>query len=218
MELGEKKINKLSMISLILLVSAPLLFIGLKKLLFYMDIESGVEFVFITLYIPFILSIIFAIVSLFKIKKYNQKGKGFAVGTIVLLTIIILYVFSSYIGLGNPPGRPKSSNDSVRSMLASMRGQAEIYYYDKKSYENICTDTTGFGALLSNANEYSNKEVKCFSDNDSFVVSAELKDKPKENDKFYGYDYFCVDYTGVAKNITPSQDDTIINSETICPE
>ena len=68
----------------------------------------------------------------------------------------------------------------------------------------------GAGGLLSGASSYSKGETKCFSDKDSWVVTA-LLEEPTDIKTYY-----CVDSTGVSSAITIEQNNLIINADTPC--
>lgn len=90
----QEKWSKLSIISLIFIILSIFIFLLLfllKYFLFYFILPI----VFLFLIISFILSII----SLIKIRKYNLKGRGMAITSLVLSIIFIILIVTSFIFL-----------------------------------------------------------------------------------------------------------------------
>lgn len=94
-----KKFNKLSIISLILILVGPML-ISLDKFGIYVLKENQWVMYLVFSYIgsiTFILGFIFAIISLYKIKKSGEKGKIISLITaIIFITILILILYLSF--------------------------------------------------------------------------------------------------------------------------
>ena len=211
---NNKKFNKLSIASLILILIGPFLLL-LDKFNIYLPKEDY-WFMYVII-ISFIIGFIFAIISLCKINKYGVIGRVLAVLTILIFITLTFLVLNSL----NPHGRPKSPNAAIKSQLASMKAQGELFYQsNKESYLGVCDATqanNGFGGvsgpgLFFEARKYSKEKIKCFSDKDSWVVSANLlyKDSPSV--------YYCADSSGESKEITNTQNDSIINSDTLCSQ
>lgn len=158
----------------------------------------------------FIINIISLILGLIKIKK--QRLIALVLIILSLPAIISLIWMSTHKNDFNP-----LINNLIKSNLVNTRAQIE-YNNDQNnnSYSNACEYETVV-KLLSEINELK-AETKCFSDNDSFVLSAELKKKPNKDDRYYGYNYFCVDSVGSLQSITTQQHNSIINANTLCPE
>lgn len=168
------------------------------------------------LFTSLILGLIFAIISFYKIKVSGENGKVFAlIPIIITITFLILFIFAFIFG---ERGHPGGKNAAIKSQLASMKAQGELYFLNNESYVDICDSTNnGFGGvegpgLLSVALSYSSK-YKCFSDKDSWIVSLNpiYKDSP-DHDLYY-----CVDSTGKFAEITNVQNDLIVNADTLCP-
>ncbi|MFA4853533.1 MAG: type II secretion system protein [Bacteroidales bacterium] len=141
-----------------------------------------------------------------------NKNKGFTLIEL-LVVIAIIGILSSVVLASLSSARNKGKDAAVKSQLASMRAQAEIYYSIGETYVGICTTAAsgnGFGttagpgllqAVISsegvtttlNATQAagSTATLTCHEAADSWVVDAPLTDSTTP--------MYCVDSVGNSK-------------------
>ena len=142
------------------------------------------------------------------------KNKGFTLIEL-LVVIAIIGILSSVVLASLSSARNKGKDAAVKSQLASMRAQAEIYYSTADTYVNICTadvaTTQGaFGGTSGLLEATKNSEgvtttintagvagstvlITCNSIADAWAVDAPLVSGPA-TDLMY-----CVDSVGTSK-------------------
>ncbi len=77
--------------------------------------------------------------------------KGFTLIEL-LVVIAIIGVLSSVVLASLNSARGKGSNAAVKSGMANMRAQAELYYGTSDGYDGVCTNTsTGINKMLGQA-------------------------------------------------------------------
>jgi len=91
-----------------------------------------------------------------------KKNKGFTLIEL-LVVIAIIGILASVVLASLSSARDKGKDAAVRSQLANMRAQAEIYYSAGETYDGICTKdvatTPGsFGGTIGLINAISNSE------------------------------------------------------------
>src|ERR1035437_5563028 len=146
-----------------------------------------------------------------------NKNKGFTLIEL-LVVIAIIGILSSVVLASLSSARNKGKDAAVKSQLASMRAQAEIFYSAGSTYAGICTaaasanglgNTTGPGLLYATqqaegvlttinvtsakGSEVSPFLVTCHDAVDTWVVDAPLVADAASNKMF------CVDSAGAAK-------------------
>jgi|ERR1035437_5034235 prepilin-type N-terminal cleavage/methylation domain-containing protein len=147
-----------------------------------------------------------------------NKNKGFTLIEL-LVVIAIIGILSSVVLASLSSARNKGKDAAVKSQLASMRAQAEIFYSAGSTYATICTaavsangfgGTTGPGLLYATqqsegvattinttltvkGSEVSPFLVSCHASTDTWVVDAPLVADAASNKMF------CVDSAGAAK-------------------
>ncbi|MEI7688616.1 MAG: hypothetical protein WCI91_00345 [Candidatus Nomurabacteria bacterium] len=213
---NNKNFNKLSVVSLILILVGPL-FIILDKLHIYLPKGDFWEIYLVI--ISFILGFIFAIISLYKIKQSAEKGRILSIATITIFIILSLLISYALLFSQSDPIKP---NSRMKSQLASVRAQAESYYQSSNySYDGLCEATQDKNGLGGNSNSgllmaisaaSAKNTTKCFSGSSSWVVTSGLVDITKP------YTHYCTDMTGVFEPITKAQNDSITNADTLCPQ
>lgn len=213
-----KKFNKLSIIALFLSIISYCIIITV--LTGYVRISSSFEKYLI--YSLFVIGLFLAIVSYFKIKKSGEKGKLFVLTPIIINILFFIFIFLAYFSSQSEPS--KGPNAAMKSQLASMRAQAELYYSstgNDESYFGFCNDSqtqnglggmSGPGLLRATSETSAKGTSKCFSDKNSWVVVSGLIDFTKPNT------HYCTDSTGIFEPITTIQNDLIINADTLCPQ
>jgi hypothetical protein len=83
--------------------------------------------------------------------------------------------------------RIKGTEAKIKSLLASMRAQAEIFYdSNSNSYKGFCTSRGQNGAYTLAVQLPNNTNYKCYDSNTSWAAGAQLIEKG----------YYCVDSTG----------------------
>lgn len=137
--------------------------------------------------------------------------------------ITILDFYNTYIKPSLETARKKGEEAALKSVMSSMRAEAEIVYDDNNGYGTVsnnssCSNPTPgsvFNPKLNNSNNnssyysmnnyvsemqtYSNSSA-CYSTTTAYAVSAKLPNSDE---------YFCVDSTGTAKNTTSQVTGTV---------
>jgi len=121
-----------------------------------------------------------------------MKGqKGFTLIEL-LVVIAIIGILSSVVLASLNSARAKGSDAAVKSGLANMRAQAELFYDGNgQSYANLC-DSTQFAAMLAQATSTGGSGA-CFADANGWSASAGLKGQGG---------YWCVGNSGASKAVT----------------
>jgi len=151
-----------------------------------------------------------------------KKNKGFTLIEL-LVVIAIIGILSSVVLASLSSARNKGKDAAVKSQLASMRAQAEIFFSQADTYVAICTTdaaSNGLGGLLdatvSSEGVATTKttdgsigtaaKVSCNSAADAWAVEAPLVADTTAA-------FYCVDSTGASKGVnTP-----IPAGATVCP-
>ncbi|HAE36631.1 MAG: PHA accumulation regulator DNA-binding-like protein [Candidatus Nomurabacteria bacterium GW2011_GWF2_35_66] len=145
-----------------------------------------------------------------------KKNKGFTLIEL-LVVIAIIGILASVVLASLSSARDKGKDAAVKSQLAAMKAQAELYYSTAESYSGICAatqatngfgDTTGPGLLkaASDSSGISNtisvtlataglyNQTLCHDSADAWAVEAPLSTSVSGTPKMY-----CSDSTGVSK-------------------
>ncbi len=143
----------------------------------------------------------------------NTK-KGFTLIEL-LVVIAIIGILSSVVLASLNSARNKGADAAIKSNLASMRGQAEIFYDSNSTaintYTNVCTNgvvggvngigagvqaastVAGTGPIVTSGAVQTTSTANCFSTASAWAASVKLKN---------GTLYACVDSTGASKETT----------------
>jgi len=155
-----------------------------------------------------------------------NKNKGFTLIEL-LVVIAIIGILSSVVLASLSNARDKGKDAAVKSQLASMKAQAELFYSKNESYTGVCTATAtnnGFGGLLQAASDssavssgvatdlatpgaYDKTTCHEAADGSAWAVEAPLSDSTSGTASMY-----CTDSTGVSKVETA----VIAGSATAC--
>ena len=125
-----------------------------------------------------------------------MKQKGFTLIEL-LIVIAIIGILSSVVLASLNNARDKAANAVVKSSMASLRSQAEIFFDISQSYAGVCNDpkfasllekatTTGGGPTSTPLTSY------CQSDIDAWAAYSNLK-VPED-----GAGYWCSDNKGMS--------------------
>ena len=165
-----------------------------------------------------------------------RKNKGFTLIEL-LVVIAIIGILASVVLASLSSARNKGKDAAVRSQLANMRAQAEIYYSKDESYVDICTSDIAtipgsFGGITGLLNAIVNSEgvsttvngvngtggsavspylVTCHSVVDAWAAEAPLVSVAAvapATVKMY-----CVDSTGTSKETSTA----MAVDATVCP-
>lgn len=147
-------------------------------------------------------------------KKMNLN-KGFTLIEL-LIVIAIIGILSSVVLASLNIARAKGANAVIKSDLVNVRAQASIIYDDNipNSYSTLCDDsnvksTIAAVDLVSGA---VGSPCKCFSDDNSWVIIAPLKDVVGEST------HYCVDSIGKSIGATAADYAAITSTlDTLCP-
>ena len=156
-----------------------------------------------------------------------NKNKGFTLIEL-LVVIAIIGILASVVLASLSTAREKGKDAAVKSQLASMKAQAELFFSKNETYVGLCdapVSDNGFGGasgggLLQAANASAGvtgavnvtfatagtyKDTTCHDSTDKWAVEAPMSDSKEGHS-----DMYCTDYTGVSKietaNATPADD------------
>lgn len=147
-------------------------------------------------------------------KKMNLN-KGFTLIEL-LIVIAIIGILSSVVLASLNIARAKGVNAVIKSDLINVRAQASIIYDDNipNSYSTLCDDSnvTSTIAAVDLVSGAVGSPSKCFSDNNSWVIIAPLKDVEGEST------HYCVDSIGKSIGATAADYEAITSTlDTLCP-
>ncbi len=126
-------------------------------------------------------------------RKYQ---KGFTLIEL-LVVIAIIGILSSVVLASLNSARAKGANAAVKSELASMRAQGELYYSSQtpNSYTGLCGDTT-FANMFANATSTGGGAGMCIATANDWSASAPLKVAEGSDT------YWCAGSSGASKGTT----------------
>ena len=126
-------------------------------------------------------------------KKYN---KGFTLIEL-LVVIAIIGILAGIILVSLNGARNKGKDAAIKSEMASLRPQAEIFYDDNSgSYAGFCTtgDTTIKTKVIADAGGSGTADYACYDASSAWAASVKLTSSTSTN-------HYCVDSTGASKEI-----------------
>ncbi|MDO8729308.1 MAG: type II secretion system protein [bacterium] len=131
-----------------------------------------------------------------------RKGQGTAGFTLIelLVVIAIIGILSSVVLASLNTARGKGNDAKVKAQLSGARAAAEIYYDNQvpNSYTNLCTAASpeSMAQYLLQTNYPTGATVACFSDADSYGMTALLPGTSDANDRW------CIDSLGASKSVS----------------
>ena len=118
----------------------------------------------------------------------------------LLVVIAIIGILSSVVLASLNTARGRGNDAKVKAQLAGARAAAELYYdaQSPNGYTSLCTAVAPdpMAAYLLQTNYPTGATVACFSDSDSYGMTALLPGTSDANDRW------CVDSLGVSKSVT----------------
>jgi len=161
-----------------------------------------------------------------------KKNKGFTLIEL-LVVIAIIGILSSVVLASLSSARNKGKDAAVKSQLASMKAQAELFYSTGETYTGICSTTAGTGLAdlliatkssvgmdtgttqiaLTDVGAYNKITCHVLADGTAWAVEAPLTDSTSTL-----ADMYCVDSTGVSKqeNAASPVVNTLAASDVTC--
>lgn len=132
-----------------------------------------------------------------------KLNKGFTLIEL-LVVIAIIGILSSVVLASLNTARGKGADAAVKSNLANMRAQAELFYDTGQTYTGVCADPNMVKALdsASSAGSGNTTSDVCNQNATSWAASAPLKTSG----------YWCVDSTGTSAART-----TALGAAYVCP-
>jgi type IV pilus assembly protein PilA len=130
-----------------------------------------------------------------KNKKMNRKGFTLIE---LLVVIAIIGILSSVVLASLNSARGKGANAAVKSGMANLRAQAELYYDDhSSSYASLCADAT-FARMLASATSTGGgpATTPCAADANGWSAYSNLKVAEGTNTAY------CVGSSGASKATT----------------
>jgi len=133
-----------------------------------------------------------------------NKNKGFTLIEL-LVVIAIIGVLASVVLASLNSARNKGTDAAIRSNLANLRAQAELYYDTGSTYTGVCANTAGTlyagvqaasvaagtgTTVIINGTLQTANTANCFATATAWAASVKLK----------ATGYYCVDSTGAAMN------------------
>jgi len=135
-----------------------------------------------------------------------QKNKGFTLIEL-LVVIAIIGILASVVLASLNSARAKGADAAVKSNLANMRAQAEIFYDTASTYTAVCDDTNmaaaQVAAVAAGGNGGSCTES---ATGDAWAAWAGLK-----SDEELAW---CVDSTGASRQVS---NETALGEISVCP-
>ena len=120
-----------------------------------------------------------------------MNRKGFTLIEL-LVVIAIIGILSSVVLASLNSARGKGANAAVKSGMANMRAQAEMFYDIGNTYVGLCTSTQ-FAAMLASATSTGGSAGACFADANGWSASSPLKVAETAGG------YYCVGSSGASK-------------------
>ena len=134
-----------------------------------------------------------------------KKTKGFTLIEL-LVVIAIIGMLSAVVLASLNTARSKAGNTAIRTNMASIRAQAELYYDTSPTgYLGVCSDARILSSITA-TNNASGGTIICNNSATAWAVSSPLR--VSEGSNFY----WCVDGSGAARAHA-----TAIGTATVCP-
>lgn len=141
------------------------------------------------------------------------KNKGFTLIEL-LVVVAIVSLLSSIVFSSLNSARAKARDANIKSQLSSLRSVAEVVYTNTGSYNTLCDLATNSGLIFKSASDQStrvlNESVCSSSGGNILYMNASgvlvVGGKVATPDKWgasirlvNSSNFFCVDYTGIAR-------------------
>jgi prepilin-type N-terminal cleavage/methylation domain-containing protein len=162
-----------------------------------------------------------------------NKNKGFTLIEL-LVVIAIIGILASVVLASLSSARDKGKDAAVKSQLASMKAQAELFFANAETYDGVCAGTqpnNGFGdtggpgllsaAHLSSGTAAGTPEIdnaaglatdafisRCNDNIDGWAVAVPLSTSATGSPKLY-----CSDNTGLSKEVSAN----LASGAVVCP-
>lgn len=129
----------------------------------------------------------------------------------LLVVVAIIGILSSVVLAAMNSARGKASNAAVRSAMSNLRNQAEVFFNEGYSYNNLC-ENNGFLNILGNATTTGGGPVGDISDycvSDANVWAAYSYLKVEDAGEAI---VWCVNSSGISKGLSTTSDPWAVDS------
>ena len=140
-----------------------------------------------------------------------MKQKGFTLIEL-LVVVAIIGILASVVLASLNTARTKGSDAAIKANLSGMRESSALIYDSTGTYDTVCNSGTNSGSQFRAAYEQSSKidgETQCLSSGTAAFVSTSgsitasgktaTVDKWAVSIRLKNGNYFCVDYSGIAR-------------------